>query len=137
MSEEQFKKYLHKPLVVEAYQTDKEMEIETLEGTMKACEGDYIIKGIKGELYPCKEDIFHEIYDDYSDKTQINPYIVKSHLWESRNALEQLIAYYDSLLLAVDPPLSDEDEGRVFGKMRRCREIIGKINMELENEEKI
>lgn len=36
--------------------------IETLEGTMKAASGDYIIKGIKGEIYPCKPDIFEATY---------------------------------------------------------------------------
>ena len=39
-------------------------EIKTLEGTMVAHEGDYIIKGIKGELYPCKPDIFEETYEE-------------------------------------------------------------------------
>lgn len=37
--------------------------IETLEGTMRAEYGDYIIKGVKGELYPCKPDIFEETYE--------------------------------------------------------------------------
>jgi len=36
--------------------------IQTLEGTMKAEFGDYIIKGIKGEFYPCKPDIFERTY---------------------------------------------------------------------------
>ena len=38
-------------------------EIKTLEGVMKADEGDWIIKGIKGELYPCKPDIFAATYE--------------------------------------------------------------------------
>lgn len=38
------------------------VEIITLEGVMIANPGDYIIKGIKGELYPCKEDIFLATY---------------------------------------------------------------------------
>lgn len=38
------------------------LKIETLEGTMKANVGDYIIKGVKGEFYPCKPDIFKETY---------------------------------------------------------------------------
>lgn len=38
-------------------------EIETLEGVMTATEGDYIIKGVKGELYPCKPDIFEKTYE--------------------------------------------------------------------------
>jgi hypothetical protein len=37
--------------------------IETLEGTMKADFGDYIIRGIKGEVYPCKPDIFEATYE--------------------------------------------------------------------------
>jgi hypothetical protein len=37
--------------------------IETLEGTMKAEFGDYIIKGIKGEFYPCKPDVFEATYE--------------------------------------------------------------------------
>lgn len=38
-------------------------EIKTLEGSMKASENDFIIKGVKGEFYPCKPDIFEETYE--------------------------------------------------------------------------
>ena len=38
--------------------------IQTLEGTMQASIGDYIIKGIKGEFYPCKPDIFVLTYTE-------------------------------------------------------------------------
>ncbi len=37
--------------------------ISTLEGTMTASLGDWIIRGVKGELYPCKPDIFAATYD--------------------------------------------------------------------------
>lgn len=37
--------------------------IETLEGTMRASVGDYIIKGVNGEFYPCKPDIFEKTYE--------------------------------------------------------------------------
>ncbi len=37
--------------------------ISTLEGNMFASEGDYIIKGIQGEFYPCKPDIFEQTYE--------------------------------------------------------------------------
>lgn len=56
-------KYRKKPVVVEAYQTDKEMIIHTLEGDMKASAGDYIITGVNGEQYPCKPDIFEKTYE--------------------------------------------------------------------------
>lgn len=37
--------------------------IETLEGVMTASLNDYIIKGVKGEFYPCKPDIFQQTYE--------------------------------------------------------------------------
>jgi len=40
------------------------LEIETLEGIMKAQVGDWIIKGIKNEFYPCKSDIFKATYEE-------------------------------------------------------------------------
>lgn len=39
------------------------IKIETLEGIMTASFGDYIIKGINGEFYPCKPDIFEKTYE--------------------------------------------------------------------------
>ena len=38
-------------------------EIPTLEGNMKASFGDWIIKGVNGEFYPCKPDIFEQTYE--------------------------------------------------------------------------
>lgn len=37
--------------------------IPTLEGTMRANIGDWIIRGVKGEVYPCKPDIFEQTYE--------------------------------------------------------------------------
>jgi len=39
------------------------LDIPTLEGTMTAQPGDWIIRGVKGELYPCKPDIFEATYE--------------------------------------------------------------------------
>lgn len=39
------------------------VEIPTLEGTMTAQRGDWIIRGVQGELYPCKPDIFAATYE--------------------------------------------------------------------------
>lgn len=81
---EKVKKYRKKPVVVEAikyYKTsigsaqnfcdkmkynphNNEYYIETLEGTMLITEGDYIIKGVNGEFYPCKADIFEKTYEE-------------------------------------------------------------------------
>ncbi len=81
-------KYRKKPVIVEAVQwtgsnveeiepltgcspsmrkfkvlPDGLLMIRTLEGDMIASKGDYIIKGIQGEFYPCKPDIFEAIYE--------------------------------------------------------------------------
>lgn len=42
--------------------------IPTLEGDHRANEGDYIIRGVKGEFYPCKPDIFHMTYEKVQDE---------------------------------------------------------------------
>lgn len=43
------------------------MKIKTLEGTMTASIGDWIIKGVNGEFYPCKPDIFEQTYEKVED----------------------------------------------------------------------
>jgi len=86
-------KYRKKPVVIEAWIWDEtestflkvgcermscnvllpnyvgNLRIKTLEGTMKVNVGDYIIKGVKGEFYPCKPDIFEMTYEKVEDKT--------------------------------------------------------------------
>lgn len=44
------------------------LKIETLEGIMKASVGDYIIKGVNGEFYLCKPDIFEKTYERVIDE---------------------------------------------------------------------
>lgn len=80
------KNYRRKPVVIQAkeliFSTDSQQDIidwseglikkgadgglviPTLEGNMRATTGDFIIKGIKGEFYPCKPDIFLSTYED-------------------------------------------------------------------------
>lgn len=76
-------KFRKKPVVIEAIQFkgdenlieclsfldgqkaggDDSIIIMTLEGDMRASKGDYIIKGVNGEFYPCKPDIFEKTYE--------------------------------------------------------------------------
>ena len=80
------KRYVKKPIPIEAVQwtgmnraeianlthdarftyndMDVELYIHTLEGDMHANVGDYIIKGIRGEAYPCAKEIFEETYEE-------------------------------------------------------------------------
>ena len=44
-----------------------EVIFDTLEGRMKADIGDYIIKGVNGEFYPCKPDIFAKTYEEVTE----------------------------------------------------------------------
>lgn len=79
-------KYRKKPVVIDAVQWngrneidiskfiggnlemgDETLFIQTLEGKMEASVGDYIIKGIKGEFYPCKPDVFEKTYEPVDD----------------------------------------------------------------------
>ena len=55
---------------VTAY-NDKKLKIPTLEGFHDASINDWIIKGIKGEFYPCKPDIFEEIYEEVDNDEPI------------------------------------------------------------------
>ena len=89
-------KYIKKPIPVEAVQipvvdtTDAEWFIDairdgiiqsaprrkgvfinTLEGRMYAPWGSYIIRGVDGELYPCRKDIFEKTYEVYEEKGEI------------------------------------------------------------------
>ena len=56
------KRYMKKPVIIEAERLTEEKQIETLEGTMKGNAGDWLIRGVEGELYPCKDEIFKKTY---------------------------------------------------------------------------
>ena len=63
----QVARFRKKPDIIEAYQTEVEMVISTLEGDMIASPGDWIITGVNGEQYPCKPDIFEKTYEPMND----------------------------------------------------------------------
>ena len=46
-----------------AWDIDSQLYVMTLEGEICVADGDYIIRGVKGEVYPCKPDIFMKTYD--------------------------------------------------------------------------
>ncbi len=54
-----------KPLAVEAVQINEPFEVETIEGVMKGKPGDYLMKGVRGELYVCDRSIYDETYEGY------------------------------------------------------------------------
>ena len=54
---------------------DGKLGITTLEGVMTANPGDWIIKGVKGECYPCKPDIFALTYERAYPAESVKPYV--------------------------------------------------------------
>lgn len=52
-----------RPVVIKAIQMDKDFKVATKEGLSLAGKaGDYLLEGVKGEVYPCDKDIFEETY---------------------------------------------------------------------------
>ena len=64
-------KFRKRPVVIEAYKTEKEMIIDTLEGPLRAAPGDWIITGVRGECYPCKPDVFEKTYELVDQSTEL------------------------------------------------------------------
>jgi hypothetical protein len=58
------KKYVKRPIPVRAVQIPNPFAVKTLEGTMKGKADDYLVEGIKGELYICDKKIFEESYEE-------------------------------------------------------------------------
>jgi len=121
-------KYRKKPVVIEAIQFNGENQgdvaefmgemirtnffpdilIETLDGTMKANIGDYIIKGVKGEFYPCKPDIFEMTYEP-----------VNCYMEELQSVYNQItnILKENNVLMNITPPrpylIKKDDDERI------------------------
>ena len=60
---EELKTWSNCGLMYEYPAREKKISIKTLEGRMIASSGDWVIKGVKGEFYPVKNDIFLETYE--------------------------------------------------------------------------
>ena len=64
MGENEFREYRKKPVVIQAKRLTRPMSAETLEGIMQGGVGDWLIIGVKGEEYFCKNDIFQMTYEE-------------------------------------------------------------------------
>ena len=62
IQEKNVPQFSKKPVVISAVQIKEEIEIATLEGTMTGLPGDWMITGVQGEKYPCKDAIFRATY---------------------------------------------------------------------------
>lgn len=143
-------KYKKKPVVVEAFQYDGDLKgadgkyyvpdwaaeayekgimyydltelfINTLEGTHHVSVGDYIIQGVKGELYPCKQDIFVKTYDvligDKPETNSISRVLEKLHEIADNGS--------DMILVADEPEYYDGYEDGALKAIEIIKEEFG------------
>jgi len=137
------KKFRKKPVVIEAIQftstsfnecckfigednlNDGTLEEEeyigiiTPEGDHNARHGDWIIKGIKGEFYPCKPDIFEQTYEEVTNEKQEEK---KEHpkAWKYKCGHESTCIITDSNPLSISAWLEWKDSVGVDGDMSMC-----------------
>ena len=130
-------KYRKKPIVVEAIKYEKdhigrmqdfcdklrynphdnEYYVETLEGCMKVADGDFLIKGVNGEFYPCKADIFKKTYDLVTEKDNEKAYMIEFCNGE---------AYDDSWSYPIE---------KVFMSFEKAKDYIKSQYLEVKPEE--
>ena len=67
--------------------------IHTLEGDMKVSNGDYVIKGVQGEFYPCKPDIFHQTYESVENIPEGLDEAISEYVKEHTTQIESYEAY--------------------------------------------
>ena len=60
-------KYRKKPVIIDAVPIKKRMIIETLSGPVIGRPGYWLLTGVNGEQYPCKDDIFQKTYEKVED----------------------------------------------------------------------
>ncbi|NNK87158.1 MAG: hypothetical protein HKO90_02645 [Flavobacteriaceae bacterium] len=59
----EFRQAVKKPIIIKCFQMNEPFEVETMEGLMRGEKGDWLMKGVSGELYPCANNIFLKSYD--------------------------------------------------------------------------
>ena len=97
--------------------------IDTLEGKMTANIGDMIIKGVNGEFYPCKPDIFAKTYDkadtDYRDR-------MKAEHYELNERVNKLGSFFQTAIFGNLPDEKKELMRQQHEAMRKYLDVLGK-----------
>jgi hypothetical protein len=125
-------KYRKKPVMIEALQWDgmnydeiskfvgsnilhnskkETIEIHTLEGNMTASKGDYIIRGVDGEFYPCKPDVFKKTYEKATSEPSSGSELTE----EQKAAVANLLGI---LLNALPPEFIAKGSRQMFAQNR-------------------
>ena len=97
--------------------------IDTLEGKMTASIGDMIIKGVNGEFYPCKPDIFAKTYDkadtDYRDR-------MREEHYELNERANKLSSFFQTSTFGNLPDEKKELMRQQHEAMRKYLDVLGK-----------
>lgn len=114
-------------------QTGQHVTIKTLEGSMRGELGDWIIRGVKGELYPCKPDVFAATYDSAAPAPTIEQEIQAKGLTAPRVTPQQIEAvirgaYYFTAKQGAERAMRDRgeyaagpfDDGERLGLLTIC-----------------
>lgn len=59
----EFRKAVKKPIAIRCIQMNEPFEVESLEGVVRGKAGDYLMVGVRGEMYICDKEIFDETYE--------------------------------------------------------------------------
>lgn len=106
--------YIGEKATIDKVKSEGGFIIPTTEGDMKASFGDWIIKGIKGEFYPCKNDIFAASYSPASDPTPSSTEVMREALENiKKNFTENwdLTRFCDETIKIIDKALSSSVQG--------------------------
>lgn len=103
---------------------DTPLIIETLEGEMRAVVGDWIIKGVQGEFYPCKPDIFEATYETATTPAKVQP---DSALRIAAQAFSDFIAMVDSgmTVFPLDSNHPDSEQNTYERVLTNLRAALG------------
>ena len=97
--------------------------IHTLEGVMRAEKGDWIIRGVRGEIYPCKPDIFALTYEAVSDLAPVTPPATVAALVEALEAAE-ILAHSSGVIRGRTP----EDDDIYTVEIEHLRDLNAAID---------
>lgn len=110
--------------------------IPTLEGDMQATTGDYIIKGVKGEFYPCKPDIFEASYDFTPEKvydtaeyssSNASKTLGNTTASQAKDNVKDIVFWGNGDLFKLIGKASSKNEGWMKSTKAMCIEGIGAV----------
>lgn len=111
-----------------------ELSIQTLEGVMVASVGDWIIKGVNGEFYPCKPDIFEKTYEPVpsgkhqQSKSDILKYFTYDHLPDALKEVSKPLSEIANMLDELLPNCAEKSAG--MRKLLEAKDCFVRARME-------